>query len=538
MRSPSDNRIDAELVEQIAGHYAAGIRVIQIITHERSRVRDAAFLTSRNIDESDMILPVYCWSISSGVREITSRGLIELNIPTLEDDLNTDEYDVCRHIKENKGIWILEDLHSKYNQPDRKIIDFLRQIASHGDTLVILSTPESSLPLELQKEVASIDLPLPDIKLLQSLAESVCSSKKEISIDDQVIEAARGLTSMEAKVAFRKALRQCKSLDINAATIVAKEKAQVIRRSQILEYFEHDAEMSEVGGMENLKDWLKKRKIGLRPVYRRHGLEPPKGVMLLGVQGCGKSLVAKTIAHDWNLPLLRFDLGKVFGGIVGQSEANMRLALKLAQALAPCTLWIDEIEKGLAGINSSDRTDGGTTARVIGTLLTWMQEKKEPVFVVATANNILQLPPELLRKGRFDEIFFVDLPTKDVRETIFRIHLSRKNKKLSSTDLKKLAGLTSGFSGAEIEQCVNDGLYNWLEEGTNSPTCSHFETAINETKPLAHLMHEAIRKQREWAKDRTRPAALGESESLDSLPRVKLLRTEDDPDFFAGDKRN
>jgi SpoVK/Ycf46/Vps4 family AAA+-type ATPase len=216
----------------------------------------------------------------------------------------------------------------------------------------------------------------------------------------------------------------------------------------------------------------------------------------------------------------------------------MRLALKLAQALAPCTLWIDEIEKGLAGMGSSDRTDGGTTARVVGTLLTWMQEKKEPVFVVATANNILQLPPELLRKGRFDEIFFVDLPTQDVRETIFRIHLERKNKKLPAADIKILAGLTAGFSGAEIEQCVNDGLYNWFEEATTSPQRTHFEAAIKETKPLAHLMHEAIRKQREWAKDRTRPAALGAPVSLDELPHVKLLKTEADSDFFADDRRN
>ena len=529
----ADMPIDESFVGQLADHYLAGVRVIQVISHERKRIRNAAFALSRHAD-MDTSPEVYCWSITSGVHELTARGEVHQAKVELDDELA-----LGAHMRATPGIWVLEDVHSAYHdQPNRRVIDFLREVASSTKpTLIILSTPEANLPQELQKEVACIDLPLPDLTVLRHLAEKL-SGKAKDQIDDQALEAARGLTTMEATVAFRKGLRQHKALNAEAAVIIAKEKAQVIRRSQILEYFEPAAEMNQVGGMENLKAWLQKRKRGLRPAARRNGLEPPKGVMLLGVQGCGKSLVAKTIAQDWNLPLLRFDLGKVFGGIVGQSEANMRLALKLAQALAPCTLWIDEIEKGLAGMGSSDRTDGGTTARVVGTLLTWMQEKQEPVFVVATANNILQLPPELLRKGRFDEIFFVDLPTQDVRETIFRIHLERKNKKLPPADVKALAALTPGFSGAEIEQCVNDGLYNWYEEGTPSPQRTHFEAAIKETKPLAHLMHEAIRKQREWAKDRTRPAALGAPVALDELPHVKLLRTEDDPDFFADDRRN
>jgi hypothetical protein len=217
---------------------------------------------------------------------------------------------------------------------------------------------------------------------------------------------------------------------------VAQEKERIIKQSEVLEYYPTDARMTDVGGLDQLKEWLDRRGRAFGAGARDFGLDAPKGVLLLGVQGCGKSLLAKAIAATWQFPLLRFDMGKVFGGIVGQSEGNIRTALQVAQALAPCVLWIDEIEKGLAGMGSSDQTDGGTTARVVGTLLTWMQEKRDPVFVVATANRIDMLPPELLRKGRFDEIFFVDLPTRAIREEILSIHLKKKRPRPEGLRLK------------------------------------------------------------------------------------------------------
>ena len=263
--------------------------------------------------------------------------------------------------------------------------------------------------------------------------------------------------------------------------------------------------------MENVKNWLQKRKIGLKPSARKIGLEAPKGMLLLGVQGCGKSLLAKAVSQEWNMPLLRFDIGKVMGMYIGESESNMRAALQVAEAVSPCVLWIDEIEKALAGSGGGEK-DGGTTVRVFGTLLTWMQEKKATVFVVATANSVLNLPPELLRKGRFDEIFFVDLPDEATRANIFDIHCRRRGHNLNQTDLTALAEATDGFSGAEIESCVSEGLYNWAEEGMKGNSFgkfgpSHIQTAIKETRPLSVLMGESIHALRKWAADRARPAS-------------------------------
>jgi SpoVK/Ycf46/Vps4 family AAA+-type ATPase len=238
--------------------------------------------------------------------------------------------------------------------------------------------------------------------------------------------------------------------------------------------------------------------------------------MLLGVQGCGKSLVAKAIASQWQFPLLRFDLGKVFGGLVGESEGNIRGALQLAQALAPCVLWIDEIEKGLSGVGSSDRSDGGTTARVVGTFLTWMQEKSEPVFVVATANRIDLLPPELLRKGRFDELFFVDLPTQSVRREILKIHLRKKRQEPDDFDLDELATLALGFSGAEIEEAVREGMFSAFADG-RALTTDYVREALTSTYPLSRTMNEEIVNLRMWANARAKPAA---GDEPDELPRI------------------
>jgi len=285
----------------------------------------------------------------------------------------------------------------------------------------------------------------------------------------------------------------------------------------VLEYYPTDRSMAEVGGLDQLKDWLERRGRAFGAGARQFGLDAPKGVLLLGVQGCGKSLTAKAIAAAWQFPLLRFDLGKVFGGIVGQSEGNIRTALQVAQALAPCVLWIDEIEKGLAGMGSSDQTDGGTTARVVGTLLTWMQEKREPVFVVATANRIDMLPPELLRKGRFDEIFFVDLPTQSVRREILSIHLHRKNREPQGYDVEALARSSAGFSGAELEEAVREGLFDAYAEGRELRT-EHIARALEKTYPLSRTMADQIEGLRKWAKVRAR---LASSEAPEPLPAGK-----------------
>ena len=269
-------------------------------------------------------------------------------------------------------------------------------------------------------------------------------------------------------------------------------------------------------GLENLKEWLSRRRKAFEPAARNYGLEEPRGIMLLGLPGTGKSLAAKAVANAWQLPLLRLDMGRIFGGIVGQSEENMRTSLNLAETLSPCILWIDEIEKGMAGIQSSGSTDGGVTARVLGTFLTWMQEKNKPVFVVATANNIAQLPPELLRKGRVDEIFFVDLPTKRERIDILTIHINKKAKTVFlQSELEELAESSKGFTGAELEEAVKDAMYRAFEDNERAVTANDVLISINATTPLSQTMRNVINDTRLWAKGRAVMASRDEPEDLD-----------------------
>jgi len=337
---------------------------------------------------------------------------------------------------------------------------------------------------------------------------------------------------MEARLAFAQAVHEFGRLDSGAVPLVNREKERVIRQSQVLEYYEPDATTDDVGGLDNLKNWLERRNLAFGGEARALGLDPPNGVLLLGVQGCGKSLVAKAIAKTWKFPLLRFDMGKVFGGFVGQSEFNMRSALQIAEALAPCVLWIDEIEKGLAGMGSSDQLDSGVTARVVGTLLTWMQEKREPVFVVATANRIEMLPPELLRKGRFDEIFFVDLPTASVREEILKIHLRKKKRDPGEFDLPALAGLSAGYSGAELEEAIREGLIEAFADGHDLCT-DDIAGALKATFPLSLTMGESIGQLREWARVRARLASPEAPEPLPSAAkRAPRLRQETSNPFI------
>jgi len=277
--------------------------------------------------------------------------------------------------------------------------------------------------------------------------------------------------------------------------------------------------------MDFLKNWLEKRKQAYDFKAQLWKLPEPKGLLLLGVSGCGKSLTAKCIASLWNMPLLRFDIGKVFEGIVGSSENNIRRAIATAEAVAPCVLWIDEIEKGLSGVQSSGATDGGTTSRIFSTILTWMQEKTKPVFVVATANDISLLPPELLRKGRFDEIFFVDLPNEEDRKSIFSIHLEKKDQK-PDFGLEKLAKESVGFNGAEIEECVNEAMFAAYTENPNEPKLQiiHLLNAIKSTVPLSKTMKKQIDFLREWAKSRAKQAGKANSENIDNT--VLLTKTE------------
>jgi len=281
------------------------------------------------------------------------------------------------------------------------------------------------------------------------------------------------------------------------------EKEQIIRKSGLLEYYKVEERFENVGGLGNLKRWLRKRANAFTTKARDFGLPEPKGVLLIGVPGCGKSLTAKAVSALWGMPLLRLDMGSVFGKYIGESEFNIRKAIKVTESISPAILWIDEIEKGLSGA-AGDNT--GTSNRVFGTLLTWMQEKKKPVFVIATANDVSLLPPELLRKVRFDEIFFIDLPETRERQEIFEIHLRIRNRNPEKFDLPSLAEMSQGFSGSEIEQVVISSLYDAFEEGRDIVT-EDVKRNIENAVPLSQTMKEKIEALREWAWGRTRNAS-------------------------------
>ncbi len=397
----------------------------------------------------------------------------------------------------------------------RQVKELGPDLESTKKTLLFVS-PVLKLPVELAKDVVVVDFALPDYALLEATFRELSASLtgdlaiKLSDVDrDKLIRSAQGLTLKEFSNVLAKTLVTVGRIDRAAIDVVNTEKKQIIRKSGILEFHAAAESMSSVGGVENLKHWLAERGEAFGDRARAFGLPSPKGILIVGVQGCGKSLTAKAVAESWRLPLLKLDMGRLFGGTVGASEENMRMAIAIAESIAPAVLWIDEIEKGLAGLASSNFSDGGTTARVIGTFLTWMQEKTAPIFVIATSNDISALPPELLRKGRFDEIFFVDLPTSAERKTIFEIHLARRNRKPADFDLGKLTVATRGYSGAEIEAAVIAGLFRAFGKGRELVT-DDILVACSETVPLSVLMEERIVQLREWSRLRTRNASAGE----------------------------
>ncbi len=334
---------------------------------------------------------------------------------------------------------------------------------------------------------------------------------------ERLLQAALGLTLGEAENVFAKIIVKDGRLSGEHINEVFAEKQQIIRKSGLLEYCAASESFAEVGGLAVLKDWLNKRALAFSPEARAFGLPVPKGLLLLGVQGCGKSLCAKAVSTQWQLPLLRFDMGRMFNSFIGSSEENVRRAIAVAESVAPAILWVDEIDKAFAGSQGSGASDGGTTARVFGTFLTWLSEKQAPVFVAATANDISQLPPELLRKGRLDEIFFVDLPAVEERLEVFRIHLQKRGRDPAAFDLEALAEASLDFSGAEIEEAINSGLYDafYAREQLTTP---HVLTALGQTVPLARTMAEQISHLRAWAEGRARNASVPRSPAAQAEP--------------------
>jgi SpoVK/Ycf46/Vps4 family AAA+-type ATPase len=402
---------------------------------------------------------------------------------------------------------VLKNPHSDKNAPVIRELKNLAKELKRTRKTIILTSHTLELPSELKEEVTVIDFPLPNVAEINYLIERMVAPEnlKVAGLGrEQLVKACQGLSRSRIHRVLASSLAAKQQVDETDIDRVLAEKKQAIRQTGILEFFPSQETLKSVGGLENLKLWVKTRQDAFTDEARQYGIPNPKGVLLVGIQGTGKSLSAKTIAREWRLPLLRLDAGRLFGGIVGESEDRVRQMISICEAIAPCVLWIDEIDKAFGNISSGVDGDSGTSRRVFGSLITWMQEKTSPVFIVATANNVQILPAELLRKGRFDEIFFLNLPTEVERAEIFKVHLNKlRPDRLRDFDLQTLAANSTNFSGAEIEQVIVDAMHKAF--GTfNNGQRRDFSTedvlhSIEHTVPLAMIASRQIEDLKIWA---------------------------------------
>lgn len=477
--------------------------LIYLVTSEEERAEQ----TVAAIAQAKPQRRVFIWTVTHGIVEYGQpRNVTQHNTVSPEAAVEW----VIR--QREPGIFVFKDLHPFIDSP--AVTRWLRDAVSgfkDAQKTIILMSPVQNIPIELEKEIAVLDYPLPIMselnEVLTQQLEASRSRRITTEAREKLLKAALGLTRDEAEKVYRKAYVTASRLTEAEVDVVLSEKKQLIRRNGILEYVEEDETLDSVGGLEELKHWLRQRSNAFTERAREYGLPQPKGMLILGVPGCGKSLIAKTTSRLWGLPLLRLDMGRVYdGSMVGRSEANLRNALKTAESISPAILFIDEIDKAFAGSTGSADSDGGTSSRIFGSFLTWMQEKTSPVFVMATANRVERLPGEFLRKGRFDELFFVDLPNSEERKEIFRIHLSKRRRDIARFDLDQLVSVCDGFSGAEIEQGLVAAMYEAFAQEREF-TQLDIIASIKSTLPLSKTMSEQVAALRDWARQRARPAA-------------------------------
>lgn len=498
--------MNATVEKEIEHLLRARYPVLWIVSSEERRVQDSLQRVLGKLPGSrDGAPDLYTWSITEGIR-LRQNGVSEATVDPVKA-LRT----VLGANATSRQLFLLRDFHPYVKNPEvaRLLRDCARELKGTHKTLVIVSS-QLALPPEAEKEIAVLEYPLPELAELETIVDKLASlvpNKPSPEERRAIAEAALGLTADEAEATMAKSLVQCGGqFDVE---VITGEKAKIVAKSGILEFVKTHQSMDEIGGLDQLKGWLRKRRAAFAPEARDFGLPSPRGLLMLGIPGGGKSLTAKAIGSAWKLPLLRLDMGKIFAGVVGSSEENMRRAIATAEAVAPSILWIDELEKGFSGTGSSNSSDGGTAARVFGSFITWMQEKTSPVFVVATANDVSQLPPEMLRKGRFDEIFFVDLPSLEERLAIVAIHITRRDRHPEDFNLDTLAEASAGFTGAEIEQAVVSALFDAYDIGgaKGKLTTAGILDAMRETNPLSKTMKEGIDNLRAWSGSRARPAS-------------------------------
>jgi len=448
-------------------------------------------------------LHVYEWSVGNPVRRLGLAG-------DAADGSQT-PLEALRSVAQlGDGIFHFKDLYRFLTEAPvvRRLVE-LAPTLERDRRSIVLSAPQVTLPAELEKRSAFFRYALPTAQDLKAIAKTTVDALKrdhkvhvEITDEDfdQLVDRLRGMTLFEAEKAVTAAVLRDLALTKADVAFVVDLKKELLAKDGILEFLATEGALDSVGGFKALKAWLGKRRRAFSPEAKDFGIVPPKGILLLGIQGCGKTLVAKAIAQDWGMPLLKLEPGKLYDKFIGESEKNLEKAIAVAEGMAPCVVMIDEIEKGFASVSSSE-SDAGLSRRIFGRLLGWLQDRKAPVFIVATSNDIEALPPEMVRKGRFDEIFFIDLPDADERKQIFQIHLAKRKRDPAAFDLAALAAHSDGFSGAEIEQAVVSALYTAFSASAELAT-AHVVEELKATRPLSVTRAEVIANLRAWAAER------------------------------------
>ncbi len=479
--------------EKLDIYLRARFTLMVIVTPEEERVLE----TVHNVCEKTK-RPLFIWDIADHFKVLShTKG----SAPTARDPISALEH--IDKINTN-AVFVLKDFHECWGNPQikRKLRNIAQKLKFTTKSILVTS-PSASIPDELKDDAVVIEFPLPEAPELERVL-NLLSQTPGVKVNltelgrEKLVQAALGLTTSQTRRVFAKAIVYDGVLDDRDIALVTEEKKQIIREIQALEFYPVTETPDNVGGLGVLKEWLRLRERAFTQEARDYGLPSPKGIALIGIPGTGKSLTAKMIGGLWRLPLIRLDVGALFGSLVGESEERTRRALKLVETVAPCVLWIDEMEKGLSHQGGQD---SGTSTRVFGTILTWMQEKTSPCFVVATANNIYNLPPELLRKGRFDEIFFLDLPTEKERQEIFTVHLRKRHRMPQDFDLSSLAQETAGYVGAEIEQAVIEAMYIGFNDRQREFSTEDISSALKRQVPLSVSQKEVIEALRNWLQE-------------------------------------
>ncbi|MCK6530795.1 AAA family ATPase [Myxococcota bacterium] len=482
------------ILDELTALFKARYCLFYLLSHEERRVEKGLAKLATALDR-----PLRAWTCTAGLRDASTAD----GAPGTEDFAAA-----LRQVTEGPpALFLFKDAHPYLEDPDvvRRIRDMEPKLAEQGRALIFLS-PVLALPKELEKDVSVLDVPLPTLGEVARLLGVLVKGQQiplDVDLFEKFVKASLGLTEQEVKKVYTRILLGGHRFSEEDLGVLIQEKKRILRRSRFLDFHEHGERIEEVGGLEQLKEWLRARNQGFTEKARKYGLPQPKGLFILGVQGCGKSMTAKAVADLWKVPLLRLDVGGLLQAS-GPAEQNLRDAVRIAESMAPVVMWIDEIEKAFAGSEGDNRSI--TAARAMGDFLTWLQEKTRPVFVIATANDVSSLPPELLRKGRFDEIFFVDLPNVHERECILQIHLRRRGRDPRDFDCWAVAEATERFSGAEIEQAVIAAMFNAFSH-EREVTTRDVMAVVRETVPLAITMDDRIKALKEWARHRTRPAS-------------------------------